>query len=189
MAVTHATLRVGAAAPDFSLPDATGRLTTLDDLGPSPALVVLFLSNTCPYVIHIARELALLTQRMRARGVAVVAINSNDPDDDPGDATEHMAGVARRLGWDFPYLRDEDQSVAGTYGAACTPDVFVFDGERRLVYRGQFDASRPGNDVPVTGEGLRAAVEAAIAGQAVPEPHPRAIGCRITWRPGNEPPA
>jgi peroxiredoxin len=189
VAVNSTMLPLGTAAPPFDLPDPRGGgRVTLDDFRGAPALLVIFLSNHCPYVKHIARELGLLTNRWMAAGVAVVGINSNDVDAYPDDSPEQMVVFARQVGWDFPYLFDEDQTVAKAYRAACTPDFFLFDADRKLVYRGQFDDSRPGNDRPVTGADLRAAVEAVLAGREVPgEQHP-SMGCNIKWKPGNEPP-
>lgn len=188
MAVPSTMLPLGTEAPPFRLPDpASGVEVSLDDLSGAPALLVMFLCNHCPYVQHLGRELGLLTQRFLARGVAVVGINANDADAYPEDAPDRMPGEARRYGWDFPYLHDGDQTVAAAYRAACTPDFFLFDADRRLVYRGQFDGSRPRNDVPVTGGDLRAAVEAVLAGTPIPEPQTPSLGCSIKWRPGNEP--
>jgi peroxiredoxin len=180
-------LPLGTVAPPFDLPDATGARHASADLLGAPALVVVFLCNHCPFVKHIGRELGLITQRLMAKGAAVVGINANDTDAHPDDAPEHMLTTARAYGWDFPYLLDADQAVAHAYRAACTPDFYVFDAERRLAYRGQFDGSRPGNNVPVTGVDLRKAVEAVLAGDPVPEPQLAAMGCNIKWRPGNEP--
>lgn len=181
-------LPLGTPAPDFDLPDALGVRHRLDDVADAPVLVVAFVCNHCPFVKHLGRELGLLSQRWRSRGVAVVGINSNDTDAYPDDAPEHMLTTARGWGWDFPYLLDGDQSVAKSYRAACTPDFFVFDAERRLAYRGQFDDARPGNDVPVTGGDLNAAVQALLAGEPVPTEQRASMGCNIKWRPGNEPP-
>lgn len=180
-------MELGTPAPAFDLPDATGQRHTLADSEGTGALVVMFVCNHCPFVVHIARELGLVTQSLMARGAAVVAINANDTDAYPDDAPEHMLTMARTHGWDFPYLVDADQQVATAYRAACTPDFFVFDTDRRLAYRGQFDASRPGNDVPVTGSDLRAAVKAVLAGEPVPTEQFPSLGCNIKWRPGNEP--
>ena len=180
-------LPLGTHAPDFDLPDAFGLRHQRADFDGSPALLVMFICNHCPFVKHLGRELGLLTQSLMAKGAAVVAINANDIETYPDDAPEHMVTTARAYGWDFPYLLDTDQSVAHAYRAACTPDFFVFDAERRLTYRGQFDPSRPGNDVPVTGVDLRAAVNATLAGRPVDEPQWPSMGCNIKWRPGNEP--
>ena len=185
--VTSTMLELGTPASPFDLPDAHGNLHTLADGHDAPALVVTFICNHCPFVLHIGRELGIVTQRMMAKGVAVVGINANDTDAYPDDAAEHMAPTARRFGWDFPYLLDTDQSVAHAYRAACTPDFFVFDGQRRLVYRGQFDGSRPGNDVPVTGADLHRAVNAVLSGEPVASDQHPSMGCNIKWRPGNEP--
>lgn len=187
VAVNSTMLPLGTVAPDISLPDADGVVHTFDGSSSAPATVVMFLSNHCPYVHHVARELGLLTQRWLARGVAVVGVMSNDTDAYPDDAPEHMGAAARKWGWDFPYLVDADQSVAVAYRAACTPDFFVFDGDRRLVYRGRFDASRPSNDEPVTGADLRAAVEAVLAGDAPTDDQWPSMGCNVKWRPGAEP--
>jgi peroxiredoxin len=180
-------LPLGTPAPPFDLPDAAGERHRSADLLDAPGLVVVFLCNHCPFVKHIGRELGLVTQRLMAKGAAVVGINANDTDAYPDDAAEHMPVTARAYGWDFPYLLDVDQSVAHAFRAACTPDFFVFDADRRLAYRGQFDGARPGNDVPVTGEDLRRATNAVLAGEPVPEPQLPAMGCNIKWRPGNEP--
>jgi peroxiredoxin len=180
-------LPLGTHAPDFDLPDAFGLRHQRADFDGAPALLVMFICNHCPFVKHLGRELGLLTQSLMAKGAAVVAINANDIEAYPDDAPEHMVTTARGYGWDFPYLLDTDQSVAHAYRASCTPDFFVFDAERRLTYRGQFDPSRPGNDVPVTGVDLRAAVNATLAGRPVDEPQRPSMGCNIKWRPGNEP--
>ena len=180
-------LPLGTPAPEFDLPDASGAHHRLADFEAAPVLLVAFLCNHCPFVKHLGREFGLITQRMAAKGVAVVGINANDTDAYPDDAPEHMLTTARGWGWDFPYLLDTDQSVAKAYRAACTPDFFVFDAERRLAYRGQFDDSRPGNEVPVTGASLNAAVNALLKGEPVPEPQHPSMGCNIKWRPGNEP--
>ncbi|MCZ7528956.1 MAG: thioredoxin family protein [Acidimicrobiia bacterium] len=179
---------LGTPAPDFRLPDPSGNEFALADFADAPALLVMFLCNHCPFVQHVRRELALLTDRWAARGVAVVGINSNDVDAHPDDSPEHMADEARAVGYRFPYLFDATQDVAKAYRAACTPDFFLYDAEGTLAYRGQMDSSRPGNDVPVTGEDLDAAIDAVLAGESVPEPHHPSMGCNIKWKPGNEPP-
>lgn len=180
-------LPLGTEAPDFALPDAAGTVVRLTDLAAAPALVVVFLCNHCPFVLHIGRELGLLTQQFMGRGATVVGINSNDTDAYPDDGPDHMPDTARKFGWDFPYLLDTDQSVAKAYRAACTPDFYVFDADHKLAYRGQFDASRPGNDVPVTGQDLRSAVNAVLGGDQVASDQHPSMGCNIKWRPGNEP--
>lgn len=178
---------LGTQAPDFSLVSVDGRTVSLSDVADAPALVVMFICNHCPFVKHIASELARFGWEYQARGVAVVAISSNDVAGYPQDSPEQMVHEAEAQGYTFPYLFDETQEVARAYRAACTPDFFVFDGQRRLVYRGQFDASRPGNGLPVTGEDLRRAVEAVLAGEPVEAEQKPSIGCNIKWKPGEEP--
>ncbi len=180
-------LPLGTQAPDFSLPNVDGRIVSLADFQDASALLVVFLCNHCPYVKHVAPELARLAQEYQARGVAVVGINSNDVDAYPDDAPQQMVAEAQQRGYTFPYLYDQTQSVAQAYRAACTPDFFVFDREFRLVYRGQLDSSRPKSDVPVTGSDLRAALDAVLAGRPVPEPQRPSLGCNIKWKPGCEP--
>jgi peroxiredoxin len=188
MAKTPSTmLELGTHAPDFSLPDTDGNVVSLHQFEKSPALLVLFICNHCPYVIHIRKELAHLTREFLKKGVAVVAINANDVENYPDDSPEKMAVEKKHNGYSFPYLFDADQSVAKAYHAACTPDFFLFDGNRRLVYRGQFDESRPGNGIPVTGKDLKAAVESLLTGQPVGKDQRPSLGCNIKWKPGNEP--
>ncbi len=187
MAVSSTMIPIGTPAPDFNLPDPFGVLHRSDDLATAPALLVMFICNHCPYVQHLRERLAVVAAELQGRGVAVVAINSNDPDQYPEDAPERMAEEIERFGYTFPYLFDEDQAVARAYHAACTPDFYLFDADRRLAYRGQFDDSRPGKDIPVTGGDLLAAVDAVLAGRPVPEPHQASLGCSIKWRPGNAP--
>ena len=188
MAATASTmLSLGTAAPDFQLPDATGRLVSRDDFVGSPALLVMFLCNHCPYVKHVAEELVRFAREYQARGVGVVAISSNDVAKYPEDGPARMAEVAAAMGATFAYLYDETQDVAKAYHAACTPDFFLFKADGGLVYRGQLDGARPGNDVPVSGHDLRAALDAVLAGTPAPEPQRRSIGCSIKWKPGNEP--
>jgi peroxiredoxin len=171
---------LGTAAPPVSLPDLDGSTVTLDDLAGAPALLVAFLCNHCPYVRHVEEPLGQVLARHP--DLAVLGICANDTKAYPEDAPEHLAEQARRAGWTFPYLVDADQTVARAYQAACTPDFFLYGPDRRLVYRGAFDASTPGNGVPVTGDLLEAAVEAALAGQPVPEPHRPSMGCSIKWK-------
>jgi peroxiredoxin len=187
VAVTSTMLPLGTPAPDFKLPDPAGEVHALDDFVGAPALVVAFICNHCPYVKHIREKLADVTGAMLDRGVAVVGINSNDPDAYPDDAPAAMAAEAKRYGYRFPYLVDADQEVAKAYRAACTPDFYVFDADRRLAYRGQFDDSRPSNGKPVTGDDLLAAVEAVLAAKPVPEDQHPSMGCNIKWKPGNAP--
>ena len=188
MALTPSTmLALGTVAPDFRLPDTSGKMVSLSDFKNARALVVAFICNHCPYVKHIRSGLAQFGRDMQSKGVAVVAINANDANNYPADSPAKMKEEARDAGYVFPYLHDESQSVAKAYRAACTPDLYVFDSARKLVYRGQFDSSRPGNGRPVTGADLRAAVEAVLSGKPVAEKQMPSIGCNIKWRDGNEP--
>jgi peroxiredoxin len=189
MALTpSAMLPLGTRAPDFALRDTvSGKTVRLADFAGKRALVVMFICNHCPYVKHVRAGLAAFGRDYAESDAAVVAISANDPGSHPADAPDKMQAEARAAGYRFPYMFDETQAVAQAYRAACTPDFFVFDAERRLVYRGQLDASRPGNDVPVTGRDLRAAVDAVLAGAPVPPEQKASIGCNIKWRPGNEP--
>jgi peroxiredoxin len=180
-------LPLGTQAPDFSLPDAEGRTVSLADFADGPVLLVMFICNHCPYVKHVAGELAALARQYQQRGVAVVGINANDFAGYPDDAPDKMAEEVQARGYTFPYLVDESQEVAKAYRAACTPDFYVFDKDRKLIYRGQLDDSRPGNDVPVTGRDLRAALDAVLAGKPVAETQKSSLGCNIKWKPGNEP--
>ena len=180
-------LALGTEAPDFELMNIDGRLVKRDDFRGSQALLVMFICNHCPFVKHIAAELARLAIDYRSRGVAMVAINSNDAKKYPDDSPAKMAEEAQARGYIFPYLFDETQEVAHAYHAACTPDLFLFDGEMKLAYRGQLDSSRPSNGLPVTGEDLRKALDAVLEGKDIPEPHRPSIGCSIKWREGNEP--
>ena len=180
-------LPLGTAAPDFALPDTDGKTVSPADFADAPALVVIFICNHCPFVKHVAAGLAGLARDYQARGVAFVGINSNDVDNFPDDSPEKMAEEVKLRGYTFPYLFDGSQQVAKAYRAACTPDFYIFDSERRLVYRGQMDGARPGNGVPVSGEDLRAALDAVLAGQPVPEDQKPSIGCNIKWKPGGEP--
>jgi peroxiredoxin len=180
-------IALGTPAPDFTLPDTAGRLVTRDSLAGAPGLLVAFICNHCPFVKHIRAGLAQFGRDYRDRGLAIVAISSNDAASYPADAPERMAEEVKSAGYVFPYLYDETQSVARAYAAACTPDFFLFDRQRRLVYRGQFDASRPSNRLPVTGADLRAAADAVLAGREVAPDQRPSIGCNIKWKPGNEP--
>ena len=180
-------LPLGTKAPDFSLPDPDGKRVALSDFADAPVLLVAFICNHCPFVKHIAEGFAALASEYQAKGVAVVAINSNDVEHYPDDAPNKMAEETTARGYTFPYVLDETQEVAKAYRAACTPDFYVFDGDRRLVYRGQLDGSRPGNEVPVTGEDLRAALDAALAGRPTADDQKPSIGCNIKWKAGNEP--
>ena len=174
---------LGIPAPDFSLPDPAGRIYTLADFADCDALVVQFLCNHCPYVRHIKQGISDFARDYRDRPLGVVAINSN-AGAHAGDSPEAMLDDIETFSYRFPYLVDESQEVARAYQAACTPDFFVYDRERRLVYRGQFDESRPGNGAAVTGRDLRHAVDAVLAGRTVPEPQIPSIGCNIKWKDG-----
>ena len=181
-------LPLGTPAPDFSLPEpATGKIVSRDDFADAPALLVMFLSNHCPFVKHVRRGLAGLVKEYQAKGVAAVGICANDAASYPDDRPEKMAQEAVNVGYTFPYLYDESQEVAKAYRAACTPDFFLFNKERVLVYRGQMDGSRPGNGVPVTGSDLRAALDAVLERRPVAPVQRPSLGCNIKWKPGNEP--
>ena len=180
-------LPLGTAAPAFSLSNVDGRVVSLKDFEGSKGLLVAFICNHCPFVVHIRPEFAKFAREYQAQGIAIVAINPNDAKAYPADAPDKMNAEAESAGYVFPYLFDETQSVAKAYRAACTPDLFLFDGSQRLVYRGQFDDSRPTNGVPVNGSHLRAACDAVLAGRVIEEGQRPSIGCNIKWRPGNEP--
>lgn len=183
MAATPSTMvALGTPAPDFRLPDSDGRTVARDDFAAAPGLLVAFICNHCPFVKHIRAGLAQFGRDYAARGLAIVAINANDAAKYPADSPEKMREEARDAGYVFPYLYDETQAVARAFDAACTPDFFLYDRSRSLVYRGQFDASRPGNDVPVSGADLRAACDAVLDGRPVPEPQTPSIGCNIKWK-------
>ncbi|MDP9495974.1 MAG: thioredoxin family protein [Actinomycetota bacterium] len=188
MAVTSTMLALGTEAPDFSLPDAvTGKTMSLADLADAPALLVMFICNHCPYVKHVRDELARFGREHQDSGLAIVAINSNDPQQHAEDSPEAMKVEAETYGYTFPYLFDTEQTAAAAFTAMCTPDFFLFDGDRRLVYRGQFDSARPSNEIPVTGNDLRAAANAVLAGDPVSEIQRPSMGCSIKWRSGNTP--
>jgi len=188
MVMTPSTmLPLGTQAPDFHLPDTKGETVSRDDFRDAPALLAVFMCNHCPFVKHVQQGLADLAEEYRNKGVAVVGINANDVENYPDDSPEKMAEEAKKAGYTFPYLYDESQEVAKAYRAACTPDFFLFDGDRRLVYRGQMDDSRPGKDAPVTGKDLRAAMDAVLDARPVPDDQRASIGCNIKWKAGNEP--
>jgi peroxiredoxin len=180
-------LPLGSQAPDFSLPDTNGNTVALGDFQDAPALLVIFMCNHCPFVKHIAGELARLGKDYQARGAAIVGINPNDVENYPDDSPEQMRREVEQRGYTFPYLYDETQAVAKAYHAACTPDFFLFDKQRKLVYRGQLDASRPGSEIPVTGADLRAALDLVLEGKPAPETQLPSIGCNIKWKAGSEP--
>jgi peroxiredoxin len=187
VAVNSTMLPLGTKAPDFRLPGPGGKAVSLADLKDAPALVVIFMCNHCPYVKHVRDGLAKLARDYRPRGVAVVGINANDVANYPADSPARMAEEAAAAGYIFPYLHDETQAVAKAYRAACTPDLYLFDKDQRLVYRGQLDDSRPGKGLPVTGKDMRAALDAVLAGNPVSPIQTPSIGCNIKWKPGNEP--
>jgi peroxiredoxin len=181
-------LPLGSKAPDFRLPDTNGKFVSLADFTGVPALVVVFMCNHCPYVKHIRGALAQLARDYLPRRVGMVGISANDATRYPDDSPAEMAREAKAAGYLFPYLYDETQEVAKAYRAACTPDIFLFDQQQQLVYRGQLDDSRPGSNVVVTGKDLRTALEAVLAGKSVSPNQKPSVGCSIKWKPGNSPP-
>jgi peroxiredoxin len=188
VAVPSTMLALGTKAPDFELPDVvSARTVSIRDFDRKQALLVMFICRHCPYVRHVRSELARLGRDFADSDLAIVAISSNDPIEYPEDAPQSLAEEAREAGYAFPYLFDETQEVAKAYSAACTPDFFLFDADRALAYRGQLDDSRPSNGLPVTGEDLRAAIEAVASGEPVSDDQRASIGCSIKWRAGNEP--
>nr|VFJ77675.1 MAG: Redoxin [Candidatus Kentron sp. FW] len=182
-------LELGTTAPDFSLPDlgANGKLVSKQDFQDAAGLLVIFMCNHCPYVHHIRKALTDFTKEYQPKGLAIVAINANDVANYPDDSPDKMVKEVANFGYTFPYLFDETQEVAKAYRAACTPDFFLFDNEHKLVYRGQFDDSRPKNDLPVTGLDLRAAVDALLSGKIIDPNQKASLGCNIKWKPDNEP--
>ena len=189
MAKTLSTmLDLGTNAPEFTLPDViSGKTMTLRDFADRKALLVMFICRHCPFVKHIEQELARLGRDYANRDVAIVAISANDAAEYPDDAPESLKEMAEQLGFSFPFLYDESQSAAKAYSAACTPDFFLFDQSRKLVYRGQLDDSRPESEIPVTGKDLRAAIDAVLSDEAVNSDQRASIGCNIKWKSGNEP--
>jgi peroxiredoxin len=179
-------LALGTPAPDFTLDDPTGQRFALRDFAGSPGLLVAFICNHCPYVKHLLDGFVQFAREYGPKGIAIVAINPNDAAAYPEDNAQNMARIAAQKGFTFPYLVDETQTVAKAYQAICTPDFFLFGSGRRLAYRGQFDASRPGNDLPVTGSDLRAAADALLAGKPLGKQIP-SIGCSIKWKSGQAP--
>ena len=180
-------LPLGTTAPDFSLVNVDGRTVSRSDFETEAGLLVIFMCNHCPFVIHIADGLAEFSAEYQQKGLAIVGINSNDVSNHPADSPEQMVAEVEARGYTFPYLYDETQDVAQTYQAACTPDFFLFDGNRQLVYRGQFDSSRPESEIPVTGEDLRVACDAVLTGQEPASEQRPSVGCNIKWKAGNEP--
>jgi peroxiredoxin len=180
-------LPLGTEAEDFSLINTDGRTLSFADVAGERGTVLMFICNHCPFVKHVANELAAIGYEYMPKGVGMVAINSNDVVSHPADSPEQMIHESEQRGYSFPYLFDETQEVAKAYGAACTPDFYLFDGNHKLVYRGQLDGSRPDSGVPVTGEDLRKAIDALLDSRPLPQPQHPSIGCNIKWRPGNEP--
>jgi peroxiredoxin len=181
-------LELGTQAPDFALPDVvTDARITLKTFTGKRGLLVMFICQHCPYVKHIKPELAKLGSDYQNSGLGIVAISSNNVETHPDDTPPKLKEMAVSLGFTFPFCYDADQSVAKAYTAACTPDFFLFDADLKLVYRGQLDDSRPGNDIPVTGQDLRTAIAQVLAGQPVLTEQKPSIGCNIKWKPGNEP--
>ena len=185
--VNSTMLPLGTQAPSFSLYDPEGNLFTLDNSSKSNAFLVMFICNHCPFVHHIRKELARLANDYIKRDVSIIAINSNDYETHPGDSPEKMKDEIMEWGYNFPYLVDEDQSVAIAYQASCTPDFFLFDSQQQLVYRGQLDGGRPSNDIPVNGRDIRAALDTLLAGDDVSEEQVPSVGCNIKWKPNNSP--
>jgi thiol-disulfide isomerase/thioredoxin len=188
MALTYSQmLPLGSAAPGFTLADANGKMVSLDDFKHAPALWVMFICNHCPYVQHVRPTIAKLAREYQGKGVAVVAINSNDAEKYPADSPAMMVEEIKAAGYTFSYLYDKDQEVAKAFRAACTPEFYLFDRDRKLYYRGRLDGSSPKNNVPTTGEELRDALNALLAGKPAPTDQKASMGCNIKWRPGNEP--
>ncbi len=188
MVATNSTmLPVGSKAPAFRLPDVHGKVVALSDFPDARAVVIVFMCNHCPYVKHLRAGLAQLARDYLPKGVTILGVNSNDVENYPADSPARMAEEAKAAGYLFPYLYDESQAVAKAYHAACTPDFYLFDHNQILVYRGEFDDSRPGNGIPVTGKALRSALDAVLAGKPVSPQQKPSLGCNIKWKPGNEP--
>ena len=181
-------LALGTEAPPFTLPDTvSGETVSISDFDDKTGLLIMFICNHCPYVKHIREDLAKFSEDYAESDLGIVAISSNDREVYPTDSPEAMKAEAEGFGYRFPYLYDEDQSVAAAYSAMCTPDFFLFDGDRKLAYRGRFDESRPDSGIPVTGRDLRAAVDAVLAGEQVPGEQYPSMGCSIKWKPDNTP--
>lgn len=181
-------LPLGTTAPDFQLPDVvSGQTISLDTFADADALLVMFICQHCPFVKHVKEELARIGKDYADRPLGIVAISANDVDNYPDDSPEKLLAMAKELDLNFPVCYDETQEVAKTYTAACTPDFFLFDGDKKLVYRGQLDDSRPSTDIPVTGKDLRGAIDAVLAGKPVDPDQMPSMGCNIKWKPGNEP--
>jgi peroxiredoxin len=179
---------LGTQAPDFHLPEVTsGQIVSLESFAGKSGLLVMFICRHCPYVKHVQDELARIGRDYQSRDIGIVAISANDIEQQPDDTPQSLKNMAQGLGFTFPLCYDESQATAKAYGASCTPDFFIFDRERKLVYRGQLDDSRPMNDQPVTGRDLRAALDALLAGQPISQEQRASLGCNIKWKPGNEP--
>lgn len=187
MAIASFMVPLGTPAPEFALPAVAGPPVALADLAEAPALLVVFLSNHCPYVRRIERAVGALVAEYQGKGLSAVGICSNDVLSHPDDGPEHLRAQAERAAFTFPYLLDETQQTAKDFKAACTPDFFLYDAARRLAYRGEFDAARPRNELPADGATLRTALDAVLSGEPVPGPQPPSLGCGIKWRAGNEP--
>lgn len=188
MSKTYSTmLPLGSKAPSFSLPDIHGQKCSLDSFPESKAYLVMFICNHCPYVVHIREAMVTLAEEFQKQGVGVVAINSNDAKEYTEDSPEKMKEYAKKYHYSFPYLCDESQNVAKAFKAACTPDFFLFNEEKRLVYRGQFDDSRPSNKVEPEGSDLRRALTDLLAKRKVSDDQKPSMGCNIKWKAGNEP--
>ncbi|MFC4052301.1 thioredoxin family protein [Actinomadura syzygii] len=187
MAIASFMVPLGSPVPAFRLPSVEGGTVSDEDFPQAAALLVIFMSNHCPYVRRVEAGIGALAAEYAAEGLATVAVCSNDVVNHPDDGPEHLREQAERAGFDFPYLVDESQDAAKAFKAACTPDFFLYDRERRLAYRGEFDGARPSNDVPADGASLRAALDLVLAGKGVPEPHTPSLGCGIKWKPGNDP--
>lgn len=186
--VSSTMLELGTPAPEFALPDVvSGDTVSLATFANKPVLVVMFICQHCPFVKHVQDELARLGHDYVPKNVGILAVSANSVQTHPQDGPEHLKAMAENLNFNFPYCYDETQAMAKAYTAACTPDFFVFDRDRKLVYRGQLDDSRPGNDVPVTGKDLRHAIDTVLAGEALSTDQKPSIGCNIKWTPGNEP--
>jgi len=188
MAKTASTmLDLGTKAPNFSLPDTNNRIISLKDFEHKDALLVMFISNHCPFVQHIRAEIAKIGKEYQKKNIGIIAINSNDIQNYPDDSPEKMKEEVLKAGYSFPYLFDESQAVAKAYQAACTPDFFLFDKYKKLAYRGQLDDSRPGSSIPVTGKDLRSALDSLLAGKPPSHEQKPSLGCNIKWKQGNEP--
>ena len=189
MALTESTmLELGVPAPDFALPDVvTGQTVRLADFSADKALLVMFICRHCPFVIHVQSEIARIGGDYAEKPLGIVAICANDVTTHPGDAPEHLKEMAQEFGFNFAYCHDESQAVAKAYTAACTPDFFLFDADRKLAYRGQLDGARPESDVPLTGKDLRAAIDAVLDGDAPAAEQRPSVGCNIKWKAGSAP--